>query len=80
MNNNELPKWEYRVQTVGGFWSGVKAEELERTLNEWGEQGWEVVSTHILENQNKVNVIAKRPLTRETIRLRSMPQYTYEKG
>ena len=24
--NNEFQKWEYRVQTVGGFFSGVKAE------------------------------------------------------
>ena len=73
MNNNELQKWEYRVQTVGGFWTGVKAEELEQLLNEWGEEGWEVVSTHILENQNKINVIAKRLLTREVVRRRSMP-------
>jgi hypothetical protein len=75
MNNNELPKWEYRVQTVGAFWSGVKADELEQLLNEWGEEGWEVVSTHVVENQNKINVIAKRLLTRETIRKRSMPSF-----
>jgi hypothetical protein len=77
MNTNEIPKWEYRVQTVGGFWSGVKAEELEQLLNAWGEEGWEVITAHILENQNKVNVIAKRPLTREVQRQRSMPQYKY---
>jgi hypothetical protein len=74
---DELQKWEYRVQTVGGFFSGVKAEVLEQLLNEWGEDGWEVVSTHIIENANKINVIAKRPLTRETMRQRSMPQYKY---
>jgi len=73
--NNDLPKWEYRVQTVGGFWSGVKAEELEQLLNDWGVEGWEVISTHVIEHENKINVIAKRPLTRETIRQRSMPQY-----
>lgn len=73
--NNEMPKWEYRVQTVGGFWSGVKAEELEQLLNAWGEEGWEVVSTHVIENANKINVIAKRPLTRETLRKRSMPSF-----
>jgi len=75
MNNNELPEWEYRVQTVGAFWAGVKADELEQTLNEWGEEGWEVVSTHVLENQNKINVIAKRLLTRETVRRRSIPSF-----
>ena len=69
----ETKQWEYRVQTVGGFWTGVKADELEQLLNEWGEEGWEVVSTHIIENANKINVIAKRLLTRETIRRRSLP-------
>jgi hypothetical protein len=69
----ETEKWEYRVQTVGSFWSGVKADELEQLLNEWGEEGWEVVSTHILENTNKINVIAKRHLSSMTKRFRSMP-------
>lgn len=77
MNTNEISKWEYRVQAVGGFWSGVKADELEQLLNAWGKEGWEVITAHILENQNKVNVIAKRPLTREVQRQRSMPQYKY---
>ncbi len=70
---DEIKQWEYRVETVGGFWTGVKADVLEQLLNEWGEQGWEVVSTHILENQNKINVIAKRPLTDRMRRMRSMP-------
>jgi hypothetical protein len=72
----EVSKWEYRVQTVGSLWSGVKADELEQLLNEWGEEGWEVVSTHILENANKINVIAKRPLSSTTRRSRSMPLQT----
>lgn len=67
----EIPCWEYRVQTVGSFWTGIKAENLELLLNEWGAEGWEVVSTHVLENQNKINVIARRPLTRETRRMRT---------
>lgn len=69
----ETKQWEYRVQTVGSFWAGVKADELEQLLNEWGEEGWEVVSTHILENANKINVIAKRSLSPATKRFRSMP-------
>lgn len=69
----ETQKWEYRVQIVGSFWSAVKADELEQLLNAWGEEGWEVVSTHIIENTYKVNVIAKRPLTCETTRNRSRP-------
>ena len=70
---DEIKLWEYRVQTVGGFFTGVKADVLEELLNQWGEEGWEVVSTHIIENANKINVIAKRPLTRSTRRGRSMP-------
>lgn len=71
----EIKQWEYRVQTVGGFFSGIKADELEEMLNEWGEDGWEVVSTHIIENANKINVIAKRPLTNRVRRERSRPAY-----
>ena len=68
-------QWEYRVQTVGGFFSGVKADVLEEMLNEWGEDGWEVVSTHIIENYNKINVIAKRPLNDQVRRKRSRPSF-----
>jgi hypothetical protein len=69
----ETKQWEYRVQTVGSFWSSVKTDELEQLLNAWGEEGWEVISTHIIENTYKVNVIAKRPLSTATRRVRSMP-------
>jgi hypothetical protein len=71
----DIKQWEYRVQTVGGFFSGVKADVLEELLNEWGEDGWEVVSTHIIENANKINVIAKRPLTDRVRRERSRPSF-----
>ena len=71
----KIKQWEYRVQTVGAFFSGVKAEELEELLNEWGEDGWEVVAAHIVENANKINVIAKRPLTDRVRRERSRPSY-----
>jgi len=71
----DIKQWEYRVQTVGAFFTGVKADELEEMLNEWGEDGWEVVSTHIIENANKINVIAKRPLTDRVRRERSRPSF-----
>jgi len=71
----DIQQWEYSVQTVGGFFTGVKAEALEELLNEWGEDGWEVVSTHIIENANKINVIAKRPLTDRARRERSRPAF-----
>ncbi|MBV6396939.1 MAG: hypothetical protein HFACDABA_02543 [Anaerolineales bacterium] len=69
----QFQQWEYRVQTVGGFFKGVPADELELLLNEWGEEGWEVVSTHVIENANKINVIAKRPLSASVRRQRSIP-------
>ncbi len=68
-----ITQWEYRVQTVGSIWSGVQADELEALLNEWGEAGWEVVSTHVLPQAPKINVIAKRQLTDRAKRARSMP-------
>ena len=71
----ELKQWEYRVQIVGGFFTGIKSDELEEMLNEWGEEGWEVVSTHSIENANKVNIIAKRPLTDRVRRERSRPSF-----
>ena len=71
----DIKQWEYRVQTVGGFFSGVKAEVLEELLNEWGKDGWELVSTNIIENANKINVIAKRPLTDRIRRERSRPAF-----
>ena len=71
----DINQWEYRVQTVGGFFSGIKAAELEEMLDDWGEDGWEVVAAHIIENANKINVIAKRPLTDRVRRERSRPSY-----
>jgi hypothetical protein len=73
---DETKQWEYRVQTFGSFLSGVKAESLEITLNEWGEEGWEVIATHPIEGMSKINVIAKRLLTDRVKRKRSMPSYS----
>jgi hypothetical protein len=71
--SDEYQKWEYRVQTVGSLLGGVKTDELQDLLNEWGEDGWEVVSTYVIENANKINVIARRPLSERARRRRSMP-------
>ena len=69
---DELQKWEYRVQTIGRFF-GTKDEIIETTLNEWGEEGWEVTHVYIPEGSGNVTIVAKRPLTREIRRARSMP-------
>ena len=68
----ELQKWEYRVQTIGKFF-GTKDEIIEATLNEWGEEGWEVTHVYTPEGSGNVTIVAKRPLTREIRRARSMP-------
>jgi hypothetical protein len=73
---DQIKQWEYRVQIIGSVWSGIKDSELETLLNEWGEEGWEVVSVHPLTNNYKVNVVAKRPLTDRVKRKRSMPSYS----
>ncbi len=64
--------WEYRVQTIGSAF-GTKDEQIEATLNEWGEEGWEAVSVYTPSNSGKVTIVAKRPLTRSTRRQRTMP-------
>jgi hypothetical protein len=71
----ELKKWDYRVQSFGSIWSGAKPEDIEAALLDWGAEGWEVVSVYNEESGHKVTIVAKRPLTREAIRARSMPSY-----
>jgi hypothetical protein len=68
----EQVQWEYRVRTVGGAF-GAKNEQIEATLNEWGEEGWEAVSVYTPSNSGKVTIVAKRSLTLARRRERSMP-------
>jgi hypothetical protein len=37
-------------------------------------EGWETIHVYSLSQSNKVTIIAKRPLTANSRRLRSMPQ------
>ncbi len=75
MENNELLKWEYRVQTIGSIF-GTKDENIETVLNEMGEEGWEITHVYTPEVRGKVTIVAKRPLTRETTRRRSKLENT----
>jgi hypothetical protein len=70
---SELVQWEYRVKTFGSFFKGVQDDSLAFELNQWGEEGWEVVGFRMIENSNQAQIVAKRPLTREVRRQRSMP-------
>ena len=68
----ESTQWEYRVKTIGHFW-GTKDENIEATLDEWGDEGWEVFVVYTPEGSGKVTMVAKRPLTEAARRRRSMP-------
>ena len=63
-------RWEYRVETVGTFWSEPKDENLENLLNEWGQDGWEIISVVAQHNTSKMRVVAKRPLGPDEARRR----------
>lgn len=69
---DEIKQWEYRVQTIGSMF-GTRDENIQVTLDEWGEEGWEAINVYTPENSGKVTIVAKRPLTTATRRLRSMP-------
>jgi len=64
--------WEYRVQTIGSAF-GTKDGQIEVTLNEWGQEGWEAINVYTPSNSSKVTIVAKRPLTAAAQRWRSMP-------
>ena len=70
---DEIKRWEYRVQTVGGVFD-TKDELVQDTLNEWGNEGWEAVNVYAPHGSAKVTIVAKRLLTERVRRMRSMPQ------
>ncbi len=70
---DERTQWEYRVETFGSFFRSVRPEELEASLDEWGEDGWEVFAVYPVPNSTRTMVIARRPLTLLERRRRSMP-------
>lgn len=65
--------WEYRVQTIGSVF-GTKDENIQATLNEWGEEGWEAINVYTPEGSGKVTMVAKRPLTERVRRQRVMDE------
>jgi len=69
----EFKQWEYRVQTIGSLF-GTKDELIQDTLDEWGEEGWEAINVFTPENSGKITIVAKRPLTERTKRMRNIPQ------
>ena len=69
---DEFKQWEYRVQTIGSMF-GTKDENIQTTLDEWGAEGWEAINVFTTEGSGKITMVAKRPLTERTRRMRSMP-------
>ena len=53
----EIKKWEYKVQTIGSMF-GTKDENIEATLNEWGDEGWEVTHVYTPEGSGKITIVA----------------------
>jgi hypothetical protein len=72
---SELSLWEYRAETIGSTWSRLKDQDLEAVLNEWGEEGWEIINAFATSGSNKIKVIAKRPLSERGRRQRNWPSY-----
>ena len=68
-----LQSWEYQVATIGSALHSPKDEELETLLNEWGEDGWEVINVIAPSGSNKIRIVARRPLTTASRRRRSRP-------
>lgn len=55
----EVQKWEYKA-AVGSGGTGHVLEEMNRFLNQMGQEGWELVATS--EFKGNVTLIFKRPV------------------
>jgi len=66
-------RWEYKVESIGSAFSHPKDEEIEGMLNEWGEEGWEIINVIQTSGSPKSVIVAKRPLSERERRRRSMP-------
>jgi hypothetical protein len=69
----ETTQWEYQTKTFGSLLLPMDDDELEDVLDQWGEEGWEVVAAYAIPGTYKFRIIAKRPLSQSTGRERSRP-------
>jgi hypothetical protein len=74
---DENKKWEYRVDTIGSAIRGLKDEEIEAALNEWGQEGWEIISARPPSSSPKITIVAKRLMTANTQRQRRLDQRSW---
>ena len=70
---DEHLQWEYRVQTIGSAF-GTKDEYIQATLDAWGLEGWEAINVYTPYGSGKVTLVAKRRLTDQIRRRRSIPR------
>lgn len=70
-------KWEYRVDTIGSAIRGLKDEEIETALNEWGQEGWEIISARPPTNSPKITIVAKRLMTAGSQRQRRLERRSW---
>jgi len=52
--------WEYRVETIGSTFRSTSDDDVEELLDEWGQDGWEVITFHPIYGSNKATIVAKR--------------------
>lgn len=63
-------QWEYRILSLGTFWSDPKDDQMESALDELGLEGWEAVGLISQYGTNRVRVLFKRPLGEDNPRRR----------
>jgi len=55
------PRWEYKVQVLGSFWRGARAEDVQEFLTQVAEDGWEPLELTTMQNSSKMMLILRRP-------------------
>ena len=51
-------RWEYELLTYKLRWKGFDYDEIQRDLNEYGRQGWEVINTIPPSTHAQTNMLA----------------------
>ena len=64
-----MNKWEYRIVTIHQYLGEKGVTSAEKTLQQFGDQGWELVSSNVILEPNVVCFIhhLKRPVEWNTL-------------
>jgi hypothetical protein len=71
---SDFTRWEYRVVSVGTFWSEPSEAAIEEALNQIGDEGWEAFGVVAPHDTNRLRFIARRPLTGSARRRSPWPE------